>query len=319
MDCFPSQRGTPEEDYDYSDTRVKTWSPGVLKEEPGIMRRGPERQTKDLCCQAYVQILFAEKGKWVPDSIGELMVYRMDSINDDKGELYLSFFSGPRQRFQIKISDIRKMYKPHPNLIVIVHGKTVMGLNFAIEHRHRVDIFMRQIKPNLPVTILAAKIRRAAENISDEMKRTATKIKNSLSIEPAEEKQANKINFRETQGQKVKELTPGKIAKRRSSDPTAYMKKVSDEFSLLEKPGPDNNMSKKATLRSPPILKSSNGKKYNTMDREKKVRFDSTVYKNKLPRSQSLRRHRDVDENETAEYSRRKDHVKEMILLWNSK
>ena len=86
-----------------------------------------------------------------------------------------------------------------------------MGLNFALEHKHRVDLFMRQIKPNcklhmsipknnsnlpfsVPVTILAAKIRRAAENISDEMKKTANRIKNSLSIEPPEEKQeTNKI------------------------------------------------------------------------------------------------------------------------------
>ena len=97
MDCFPTQREYSDDDYDYSDVRVKTWTPEAIRKD-----LKPDQYVKDLCCQAYVQILFAEKGKWVPDSIGELMIYKINSINDDK-EMYLSFFSGPRQRFQIKM------------------------------------------------------------------------------------------------------------------------------------------------------------------------------------------------------------------------
>ena len=81
----------------------------------------------------------------------------------------------------------------------------------------------------------------------------------------------------------------------------------------------DENINNKSILRSPPILKTTKGKQYNTISSGKRVRFDSTAYKNRLPRSQSLRRRGEIDRNRPTEYSGKKVHVKEMIVLWNSK
>ena len=55
-----------------------------------------------ICCQAYVQVLFEEKGKWVQGMIGELVAYKKEnSLNE--AHMFLSFFSGPRQRFVINV------------------------------------------------------------------------------------------------------------------------------------------------------------------------------------------------------------------------
>lgn len=56
-----------------------------------------------ICCQAYVQVLFEIQGKWNPEMTGELILYVVKNSANENEQMYLSFFSGPRQRFQIKV------------------------------------------------------------------------------------------------------------------------------------------------------------------------------------------------------------------------
>uniref|UniRef100_A0A914YYJ9 Uncharacterized protein n=1 Tax=Panagrolaimus superbus TaxID=310955 RepID=A0A914YYJ9_9BILA len=176
MECFTINREKSNDSGWYKPLIGKEWIlPKTFTEE--CKEATP---VKYVCCQAYVQILFEEKGKWVHGMIGELIVYKKENPpNED--EMVLSFFSGPRQRFVINVSEIQKLSKPHPNLLVIIHGKTIMGLNFPLEHQNRVDVFYQQLRPYLPSFIFAQRLKKVAENVSEEMKKKANKLINTIS------------------------------------------------------------------------------------------------------------------------------------------
>uniref|UniRef100_A0A7E4WDV4 Response regulatory domain-containing protein n=1 Tax=Panagrellus redivivus TaxID=6233 RepID=A0A7E4WDV4_PANRE len=302
----------------------------------------PATNVNYVSCQAYVQILFVEDDKWTPGVSGALIAYRTKNEFDPDMELYLSFFSGPRQRFLIKVSEIQKITKAHPNLIVIVHGKTTMGFNFAIEHVNRVDIFMAVLKPDMSPSVLAAKLKKAAENVSEEMKKHAAKIKNSFSNEPHDGNQVH-LWLSESKQFLTRTLGNQKDTKqadrqRRLSDPTIYPKPISPSSVTIhdptspvkkKKPTKTEEMPKRSHSQSPPILKktrssstTSGGSVVRRGSSKKRVTFSPVVQEWHLEQLQSFgatlplrKRPEDMDKQSDIAAT----DVRTLISLWDSK
>ncbi|CAD5219090.1 unnamed protein product [Bursaphelenchus okinawaensis] len=128
------------------------WSPSVFYDRSRSLTA--EAGDGQVYCQAVVQVLIGDAHKgWHSSMIGELVLYSYNAKSEnERNDLFLSFFASERFSFIIKMSDGARFWRTKANFLVIEHGQLI-GFNFCVEHLHKVNQLVKHMHGSVPLVL----------------------------------------------------------------------------------------------------------------------------------------------------------------------